>query len=38
VVDESFGATDVFAVMPVADIEPRYLQHFGAEAAATLAA
>lgn len=38
VVDESFGATDVFAVMPVAEIEPRYLQHFGGEGAATLAA
>jgi putative hemolysin len=38
VVDETFGATDVFAVMPVAEIEPRYLQHFGAENAAILAA
>ncbi len=38
VADESFGATDVFAVMPVAEIEPRYLQHFGAESATTLAA
>ncbi len=33
VVDESFGATDVFAVMPVAEIEPRYLSHFGGEGA-----
>ncbi len=38
VADESFGATDVFAVMPVAEIAPRYLQHFGSESAATLAA
>ncbi len=38
VVDESFGATDVFAVMPVAEIEPRYLAHFGADGAAALAA
>ena len=39
VVDESFGATDVFAVMPVAEIEPRYLAHFGGDsAAAALAA
>ncbi len=34
VVDESFGATDVFAVMPVAEIEPRYLAHFGGDRAA----
>ena len=38
VVDESFGATDVFAVMPVAEIEPRYLAHFGGDSAAALAA
>ncbi|MGD0639103.1 MAG: GNAT family N-acyltransferase [Roseiarcus sp.] len=39
VVDESFGATDVFAVMPVAEIEPRYISHFGGEGAgAALAA
>ena len=38
VVDESFGATDVFAVMPVAEIGARYLQHFGTENAADLAA
>ncbi|MBV8474039.1 MAG: GNAT family N-acetyltransferase [Hyphomicrobiales bacterium] len=38
VIDESFGATDVFAVMPVAEIEPRYLQHFGADSETTLAA
>lgn len=38
VVDESFGATDVLAVMPVAEIEPRYLAHFGGGDAATLAA
>ena len=39
VVDESFGTTDVFAVMPLAEIEPRYLAHFGGEGgAAALAA
>ncbi len=38
VIDVNFGATDIFAVMPVAEIEPRYLQHFGAESEATLAA
>ncbi len=39
VVDESFAATDIFAVMPVAEIEPRYLSHFGGNAAgAALAA
>ena len=38
VVDETFGATDVFAVMPVAEIEPRYLAYFGADGAAALAA
>jgi len=39
VVDESFGATDVFAVLPVAEIEPRYVAFFGAEGgAAALAA
>ena len=39
VVDESFGATDVFAVTPAAVIEPRRLAHFGAASgAAALAA
>ena len=39
VVDQSFGATDIFAVMPVAEIEPRYLAHFGGDpVAAPLAA
>ena len=30
VVDRQFGTTDVFVVMPVADIEERYVAHFGA--------
>ncbi len=39
VVDESFGVTDVFVAMPAAEIEPRYLAHFGGEdEAAALAA
>ena len=29
VVDHAFGATDVFVVMPVADIDPRYINYFG---------
>jgi putative hemolysin len=37
VVDESFGATDVFAVLPVAEIEPRYIHYFGGGAAALAA-
>ncbi|MDB5650862.1 MAG: hypothetical protein JWL62_2382, partial [Hyphomicrobiales bacterium] len=28
VVDRQFGTTDVFVIMPVADIESRYLDHF----------
>jgi putative hemolysin len=28
VIDEAFGATDVFVVLRVADIQARYLQHF----------
>ena len=28
VVDRQFGTTDVFVVMPVAQIDPRYLSHF----------
>jgi putative hemolysin len=31
VVDAKFGTTDVFVIMPVADIEQRYLAYFGAE-------
>jgi L-ornithine Nalpha-acyltransferase len=38
VVDESFAATDVFAVLPVAEIEPRYIQYFGGGGAASIAA
>ena len=29
VIDHQFGTTDVFAVMPVADIEERYIAHYG---------
>ncbi len=29
VVDHQFGTTDVLIVMPVADIDPRYIDHFG---------
>ena len=29
VLDHAFGTTDLFAVMPMADIEARYLAHFG---------
>ena len=29
VVDHQFGTTDVFAVMPMSDIEDRYLTHYG---------
>jgi len=38
VVDADFGATDVFTVMPVAEIEPRYLEYFACDRAAPLAA
>jgi len=31
-VDPAFGATDLFVVLPLCDIEPRYLAHFGVEA------
>jgi L-ornithine Nalpha-acyltransferase len=31
-VDPGFGATDLFVVLPLRDIEPRYLEHFGVEA------
>ena len=30
VVDPHFGTTDVFAIMPMGDIEERYLAHYGA--------
>ena len=29
VIDHQFGTTDLFAVMPMADIEERYLAHYG---------
>lgn len=32
VVDRQFGTTDVFVVLPVAAIAPRYIDHFGPEA------
>ena len=38
VVDPKFGTTDVFVVMPIADIEPRYIRHFSPQAEAALAA
>ena len=39
VVDHAFNTTDVFVVMPLCEIEERYLQYFGVEAvASTLAA
>ena len=39
VVDRAFGTTDVFVIMPVADIEQRYIEHFGgADAALSRAA
>jgi putative hemolysin len=31
VIDAKFGTTDVFVIMPVADIEQRYLAYFGAD-------
>lgn len=34
VIDRQFGTSDVFVVMPVADIDPRYRAHFAAEKAA----
>lgn len=30
VIDRPFGVTDVFAVMPIAEIEGRYIEYFGA--------
>lgn len=32
VVDHQFGTTDILIVLPVVDINPRYIEHFGAEA------
>ena len=37
-VDVSFGTTDLFVVMPLRDVEARYLNHFGVEAPPPLAA
>ena len=34
VVDPAFNTTDIFVVMPLCDIEQRYLQYFGVEAIA----
>lgn len=30
VIDHQFGTTDVFVILPVAAIDPRYFEHFGA--------
>ncbi len=32
VVDHQFGTTDVFVTLRVADIDPRYVEHYGADA------
>jgi putative hemolysin len=32
VIDRQFGTTDVLVVMPVANIDPRYFEHYGAPA------
>jgi putative hemolysin len=32
VIDRQFGTTDVCIVLPVADINPRYIEHYGADA------
>jgi putative hemolysin len=37
VVDPKFGTTDLFVVMPVADIEPRYLRYFAPQDSALAA-
>jgi len=37
VIDRQFGVTDVFVVMPVADIDPRVFGRFGAKATETAA-
>jgi putative hemolysin len=31
VVDHPFGTTDVLVVLPVASIDPRYVDYYGAE-------
>ncbi len=33
VIDRQFGTTDVFVVMPVAELDLRYIEHFGGAAA-----
>lgn len=33
VIDAQFGTTDVLVVLPVSAIDPRYIAHFGADAA-----
>jgi putative hemolysin len=33
VIDHQFGTTDVFIVMPVAELDLRYIEHFGGPAA-----
>ncbi len=35
VVDHQFGTTDVLVMMPVAELDPRYVAHFGGSAAET---
>jgi L-ornithine Nalpha-acyltransferase len=32
VIDKQFGTTDVLVIMPVANIDPRYFEHYGAPA------
>lgn len=32
VIDRQFNTTDVLVILPVSDIEPRYIAHFGADA------
>lgn len=32
VIDHQFGTTDVLIVMPVSEIDPRYIKHYGVEA------
>lgn len=33
VIDRQFGTTDVLVILPVADLNPRYVAHYGADAA-----
>ena len=33
VVDRQFGTTDLFIIMPVAELDLRYVEHFGGPAA-----